>query len=146
MAEEPERCLSEARRVLRDGGVLSCSGWQYSQWDELLRLVTKVRPDKNLPTMRKGWESANAMRASLEHLGFRNVEAFEVPTTMQFDKIQPFMEFMVRKLPFMQPVTENMSEKEIQTLLDIMVDAGKEMCPREPGELLGTALIAVGQK
>lgn len=57
MAADPGKCLAEAMRALKPGGVLACSSWQHSQWEELLSLITKVRPEKCLPKMREGWDS-----------------------------------------------------------------------------------------
>lgn len=146
MAPEPQKCLSESWRVLKEGGVLTCSGWQHSQWDDLLRLVSMVRPDKVLPAMRRGWESAAAMKGELETAGFLDVEAFEVPTQRDYEKAQPFVEFMVRKLPFMKPIIKDMTEDEVERLIALMVQEIRNFCPVEPGWLEGTTLVAVGRK
>lgn len=55
------------------------------------------------------------------------------------------MDFIMRKLPFMQALVEDMSEEEKDHLVELMMRLGREMTS-EPGELTGTALVAVGRK
>lgn len=145
-APDPSRCLAEARRVLLPSGIIACSSWAHPQWDDILRLISTVRPDKRLPEMPADWATVATMQQVLEGAGFHDVAVFEVPTTMEFERIEPFMEFMARKLPFMQGLIGDMNEEEMERLARAMVDAGREMCPTEPGRLLGMALVAVGRK
>jgi len=41
---------------------------------------------------------------------------------------------------------KDLSEEDLQKLKDLMKSEGKKMCSTEPGELTGTALVAVGRK
>ena len=60
MTPDPQKCLSESRRVLKDGGVLTCSSWEGSQWIDLMATVTKIRPDKKSPELPKDWRTVDA--------------------------------------------------------------------------------------
>lgn len=54
MTSDPQKCLSESKRVLKDDGVLVCSSWKGSQWIEMMNLLKQVRPDKIMPEVPAG--------------------------------------------------------------------------------------------
>ena len=146
MTADPQKCLTESKRVLTDGGVLTCSSWKGSQWLDIMNLLKQVRPDKIVPEIPPGWKEVEPLRAELEKAGFREVESFEVETKMEFERMEPFVDFMLTKMPHMQMLTKDMSEEEMARVKQLMVDEGMKMSPSEPGILTGTALIAVGRK
>lgn len=146
MTPDPQKCLSESKRVLKDGGVLACSSWQGSQWLDLMRLLPRVRPDKRLPDLPKEWEDIDLMKRELEKAGFRDVEGYPVETKMTFDKLEPLVDFLITKMPHMVMLTKDFSEGERASLKDLLLEEGRKMCPNEPGSFVGTALVAVGRK
>lgn len=146
MTPEPQKCLSESRRVLVDGGVLSCSSWEGSQWLDLMNLLPRIRPDKAMPELPKEWMNVDAMKGELEKGGFRDVESFRVNTTMKFERMEELVDFMLTKMPHMIHLTKDFSTDDFQKLKDLSVQEGNKMCSSEPGELSGVALIAVGRK
>ena len=146
MTPDPQKCLSESKRVLKEGGVLTCSSWQGSQWMDLMNLLPQVRPDKTMPEMPKAWMNGDLMKAELEKAGFIDVESHQVPTAMRFDTLASLVDFMLTKMPHMVMLTRDFSEEDITKLKDIMVAEGKKMNADEPGTLKGTALVAVGRK
>lgn len=146
MTSDPAKCLSESKRVLKDGGVLTCSSWKGSQWLDMMNILPQVRPDKTMPEIPAGWKEADALKAELEKAGFREVEAFEVPTKMEFERMEPFVDFMLNKMPHMQMLAKDMTQEEVAKVKARMLEKGREMCSSEPGELKGTALVAVGRK
>jgi ubiquinone/menaquinone biosynthesis C-methylase UbiE len=99
MTPDPQKCLAESKRVLKDGGVLACSSWHDSEWLQLMNLLPKVRPDKKMPEIPENWKNAGPMKAELEKAGFRDVEAHEVHVEMTVDKMEPFVDFVLEKMP-----------------------------------------------
>lgn len=146
MTPDPQKCLSESRRVLKDGGVLSCSSWEGSQWIDLMNLLPKIRPDKQTPELPKEWSSAEAVKGELEKAGFADVQAWRVPTTMHFEKLEAQIDFMMTKMPHMVKIMEDFSENDRADLKSLWMEKGREMCSTEPGEFKGTALVAAGRK
>ena len=146
MTPDPQKCLSESKRVLKDGGVLTCSSWQGSQWIDLMNLLLKIRPDVKMPKIPEDWVSADGIKGVLEKAGFRDVESQQVPTTLSHDKWEPFAEFITTKMPHMVMLMKDMSDEEKAKFQELVVEEGKRMCPDEPFTLSGTALVAVGRK
>jgi len=99
MTKDPQKCLSESRRALEDGGVLTCSSWKGSEWLDLTNLLKVVRPDKVMPELPAGWREADAMKAELEKAGFRDVACEEVTTKLSFDSMDELVDFMLTKMP-----------------------------------------------
>ena len=145
MTPDPQKCLSESRRVLKDGGVLACSSWQTSDWMDMMNLVPKVRPDKVMPEIPKEWSDIDLIRKELEKAGFSDVESHQVAVTMKFNKLQELVDLCM-KLPHMVNLVKDMSGDETSQLKALMFELGKKSEPREPGELHGTALVAVGRR
>lgn len=146
MTPDPQKCLSESNRVLKDGGVLSCSSWQWSQWMDLMNLVPKIRPDKQMPEIPKEWMSADAVKGELEKAGFKDVESEQVHTTMRFEKMEELADFIINKLPHMKMLTKDFSDDDHAKLKALWIEEGKKMCPSEPGELKGITIVATGRK
>ncbi|KAK4545679.1 hypothetical protein LTR36_002633 [Oleoguttula mirabilis] len=146
MTPDPRKCLSESRRVLKEGGVLSLSSWEGSQWMELLKLVAKVWPDKQLPTLPEEWSSTTAVEGELKKAGFRDVESYRVPVEMSFESQESIVEFLVTKLPHVVAMSKDKSEEDVARLKRVMVDEAKKMCPAAPGKLDGVAIVGIGRK
>lgn len=146
MTPDPQKCLTESKRVLKDGGVLTCSSWKGSQWMDLMNLLVEVRPDKTMPSVPADWSEADKLKGELVKAGFQDVEAFEVDTQMEFERVEPFVDFMLDKMPHMVALTKDMSEEEVARTRTRVVEECRKMCPTEPGVLSGTALVAVGRK
>jgi ubiquinone/menaquinone biosynthesis C-methylase UbiE len=146
MTPDPQKCLTESRRVLKDGGVLACSSWHDSQWLQLMNLLPKVRPDKEMPTIPKAWKDAAPMKAELEKAGFRDVEAHEVHVEMTVDKMEAFVDFMLHKMPHMVMLTKDFTSDEEEQLRKLVLQEGRKLCPEDPGILTGVSLVAVGTK
>ena len=145
MTADPQKCLSESRRVLKDGGVLACSSWQESDWMTMMQLVPQVRPDKKNYEMPKEWMDKDSMKAELEKAGFRDVESYQVTTTMKYEKLESLVE-VFSKVPHVQALTVDFSDEEKSKLKTLMMEEGRKRCSTEPGELSGVSLLAVGVK
>ncbi|KAK3059177.1 hypothetical protein LTR09_000743 [Extremus antarcticus] len=146
MTSDPQKALTESRRVLKDGGVLSLSSWQGSQWSDLMFLLPKVRPDKKMPHMLPEWTNADKLKGELEKAGFRDVQVQQVKTTMTYEKRSSLIELISTKMPHLVPIIKEMSDEEVQRYKDMMDEDMKKMCPDEPGSLEGVALVATGRK
>lgn len=98
MTSDPQKCLSESKRVLAKDGVLGCSSWKGSQWLEVMRLVEEIRPEKKLMEIPKPWMSAEGVKGELEKAGFREADGFEVEVEMTLEEYQPFLDLMTSKV------------------------------------------------
>ncbi|EME49527.1 hypothetical protein DOTSEDRAFT_68335 [Dothistroma septosporum NZE10] len=146
MTPDPQKCLTESRRVLESGGVLGCSSWAGSQWMDLMKLASTIRSDKVVPELPKEWSSATAMKVEVEKAGFKDVTAEEVEVEMSFDRYEPLIDLLTTKMPHMINLLKEFSADEMQRLRGLMLARMKETVRSEPGVLHGTALIAVGKK
>lgn len=146
MTPDPQKCLTEALRVLKHGGVLGCSSWKGNDWMEIMRLVSVIRPEKTLPELPEAWTSAPAMKGELEKAGFREVTSEDVEVEMTFDRYEAFVDMMTTTMPVMVNLLKDFTEEEVERLRGLMLAKTKEMAPSEPGVLHGTALVAVGRK
>lgn len=108
--------------------------------------MKRVRPDKDMPEIPASWQEVEPLKEELEKAGFEQVESYEVETTMQFERLESLMDFLLQKLPHMQMLTKDMSEDDMGKLKELMVLEGRDMSSSEPGTLTGTALVAVGRK
>lgn len=113
---------------------------------DLMNILPRIRPDKTMPSVPKEWQSWEAMKGELEKAGFKDVEALQVETTMSFEKYDPYIDFMVDKMPHMVHLIADFSAEEKAKLKQEMKEEMKKMSPQEPGTLKGVALVAVGRK
>ena len=146
MTPDPQKCLSESRRVLKDDGVLVCSSWEGSEWIDLMALILQVKPGMRIPELPQAWRSAQGIEGELRNAGFKDIESHQVQTTMKYEKLAPMVDFLATKMPHMVAMTEGFSSEEIAKLKALMFEEGKKMCPEEPGMLKGTALVSQSDK
>lgn len=146
MTPDPQKCLTESKRVLKEGGVLACSSWHDSQWLQLMNKLPQVRPDKEMPKIPDAWANAAPMKAELEKAGFRDVEAYEVDVEMTVDKLGTFVDFMLDKMPHMVALMKDFTDEEKEQLRNLIFQEGRKLCPEDPGVLTGVSLVAVGKK
>lgn len=143
---DPRECLRESRRVLCDGGAVACSSWESTQWMELMKLVSRVREGKVLPTLPERWSDAALLKGELEAVGFRDVKCERVEAEMRFATHEGLVEVLVEKLPHMVALTQDMSREEVGELKELMVREARNLDPNAPGLLRGVALVASGRK
>lgn len=144
MTPDPQKCLSESKRVLQPNGVLSCSSWKDSQWMGTMRLVEKVRPGIQTPSIPLEWASVPALQAELEKAGFREVKAEEVEVTMTFDTYDALTDVLLLKMPAVANLIKDFSGDERARLRELVLEDLQRMSPTEPGSLQGVALVVVG--
>lgn len=145
MTPDPPKCLREARRVLEEGGVLVHSSWQGSQWIDLAQLYTRIVPGVAPMRIAAGFDGVEGMEAGMKEAGFRDVEAFEVPTYIDYESLEQFLE-VIRGIPAMREVLKGFSEEQMESYRMLMYEEGKKICADEPGRMTGVALVAVGRK
>lgn len=146
MTPDPQKCLTESLRVLKDGGVLSCSSWQGSQWMDIMMLLPKIRPDKKNPSIPPEWTDVDKMKGELEKAGFKEVESTQVSTSMSFDRREDMIELFLTKMPPLLASLKDFTADEMASLRALMDEELKKMCADEPGKLQGVALVATGRK
>lgn len=146
MTSSPQKCLAESFRVLKTGGVLTCSSWEDSQWMQLMKLVYEVRPDAPVMKIPEEWQSTRGLETELEQAGFSAVETVQVEVEMHFDSYDALLDLLTMKLPHMVKTLSTWSQHEVAKLRNIMEGRLREFCPTAPGKMTGVALVAVGRK
>lgn len=146
MTTDPAKCLTESLRVLAPGGVLGCTAWEGSQWLDLMKTLSEVRPDMELPRLPANWSDAELLRKELDIAGFKDATCERVLTTMQFERHETLVDFLLTKMPHVIALTKQMSAEEVERYKEAAVRKCKEFCPNAPGELQGWSLMALGRK
>lgn len=146
MTPDPQKCLTESLRVLQPGGVLACTAWESSQWLEIMKTLSEVRPDLELPELPKNWSDAGLLKGEVERAGFREAHAERVAVTMEVDRRETVVDWLIEKMPHAVALTKHMSAEEVQKWKDIAAEKCKLFCPDEPGTLSGWSLMASGRK
>ena len=146
MTSDPLKCLTETRRVLKDGGVAAISSWDDNQWMQLMGMITVVRPDKQLPEIPKEWRSTSGLEGEMKKAGFKDVEGHMVSVEMAVQSYESFVDFLFKAMPHMIALREDMSEAEMAKLHEVTIARMKEMCPSVPGKLTGEVVVGFGRK
>ncbi|KAB8416351.1 hypothetical protein FH972_024872 [Carpinus fangiana] len=146
MLPDPQKALSETKRVLKEGGVIGLSSWKTSQWIDLMYGVSKESDDAMKATLTTSWSSTEGVVNQLEVAGFRDIQAVEVDTSMPYDSHEEFCNFLLTQLPHMKKITSTWPEEKLRRAEQDTVARMKMMSPKAPGNLSGTAVVAVGRK
>lgn len=146
MTPDPQKCLTESLRVLKEGGVLACTAWEDSDWLQVMLTLKEVRPDFTMPELPKAWSNVGLLKKELEGAGFKDVRSERVAVTMRFEEHEGLIDFMADTMPMMTAFTKQMSEEEVKRFKEVAAAKMREFCPEAPGQLHGWALLATGQK
>ena len=149
MLPQPRLALKEALRVLtaeNGGGVLALTSFRSNEWTDMLQLVKVVRPDLTVPAVPQTWASVEGVCGELEATGFREVKGHTMPTFMQLEDPVATVNLMVKGLPHMSKVREEMKPEEIDQACDLMVQHLRSNHPQLPSRMVGTAIVAIGRK
>lgn len=112
---------------------------------DLMALIPKIRSDKKMPEMPKEWMDVELMKGELEKAGFREVESHKVDVTMKMENLEALCD-MLLKMPHIAMMTSDFSEADHAKFKTMMFEEGRKMAPRDPVELKGVSLVAVGRK
>lgn len=145
-AKDPQKALSESKRVLRPDGVLAASSWAETDWLKILKVISKLDPSHKPPAIGEEWGTASGVRAQLETAGFRDVEVREVQVDIPFKSHASFVEVMLTRVTQMVVASRGLPEGAQDKLRSLMIDEIKSICPTEPGVLKGVSLVAFGRK
>jgi ubiquinone/menaquinone biosynthesis C-methylase UbiE len=147
MTQDPQKALSESKRVLKDGGVLGCSAWQGSQWLDLMNVLGKVRPDMKLPVLPPEWSDADKMRGELDRAGFKDTVTKKADAYMKYESRDSIVDFICKTMPHMVALMKDMSDEEKSKVKSSMSEELEKICgSEEPGIMHGVALVAAGRK
>jgi ubiquinone/menaquinone biosynthesis C-methylase UbiE len=147
MTSDPQKCLSESRRVLKSDGVLTASSWDGNmEWLQLMRLASVIRPDKEFPSFPEEWTSTSGVRAELEKAGFRDVDVVEVATHWPFESYEAMADNVMTKTPQMLALLKDFTDKEREELAALVIKECRKMTSSEPYALKGVSIVAFGRK
>ena len=146
MTPDPQKCLTESLRVLKEGGVLAVTAWEASDWLEVMMTLKEIRPDFTMPELPKNWSDVDLLGRELEGAGFKEVKSERVRVTMGFERHEVLVDFMMDSMPMVTAFTKQMSGEEVEGYKRAAIKKMKGFCPETPGTLHGWALLAVGKK
>lgn len=149
MVPEARTAMKEIHRVLTNqngGGVFSVSSWMGSEWQDLMSIPSKVRPDKMMGKMPETWRTIEGVRGELEATGFRDIEVHTLETYMPFEDYDQLVGGMITEFPIMVRMMSDMTEQEVQKTRELMVEYIKSKHPQTPSRLKGTAIVGMGRK
>ncbi|KAF2724466.1 S-adenosyl-L-methionine-dependent methyltransferase [Polychaeton citri CBS 116435] len=146
MTPDPQKCLFESRRILKDGGVLSLSSWQDNEWLPVMFAFRKIRPDVPMQIVPDEWRTVEGVSGELKKAGFKDVIAEEVQVSMSFESHDGFVKMICDCMPHLINLFKGMSDAEIDATKDAMLEELKSACPNEPGTLKGISVVGSGRK
>ena len=146
LMSDTKSALSEARRVLKPGGVFGMTSVASASWtQEVLGQVGILFPARKLPAVDSRWTQSNDYKTTLETAGFRHVEVSETEIWIPFTDRQAIVDGLW-SMPFVQEVMDGMIDDENEQAKQAMLEVIENRYPELPGKLPGTALIGVGVK
>ncbi|PGH09229.1 hypothetical protein AJ80_07706 [Polytolypa hystricis UAMH7299] len=144
------KALAEAHRILGAEGVISLTSWKRNDWVDVLQVVKDISSDLgDIPTpasLSPTWCTADGARKHLVDAGFRDVVVKPVAVHWAFEGHEQVVGDILGAMPFMEKVMMPMTEDEKVRARELMVEWVRERHPEAPGELEGTAFVAVGRK
>lgn len=145
LTTNPQKCLTECRRVLEPNGVLAASAWEGNDWLEMMKVIAAVKPELRNAVSAK-WITPQAMQTDLDQASFRDVQVQSVPITVFFDTYDKFVDTLLTFQPRMVSLLREFTQDQRITLRKLLLAEMKAYCPEEPGNLRGTVLVATGRK
>lgn len=113
---------------------------------DLMALASQVRSDEEAPHIPNVWKSAELLKAELQEAGFQDVVTHRVLTALRFQTLEDVIEKFLCRLPYVKAMLQDFSEVKMARLRCLWLQKGRTMAPHDPGQLTGTAIIAVGRK
>ncbi|KAK2593447.1 hypothetical protein QQS21_008864 [Conoideocrella luteorostrata] len=145
-AENPQKSLAEAKRVLQDGGVLVASSWEETDWLRIVRVIKQIDPAREPPAIPEEWSKAPSLKLQLEAGGYRDVEVHKVPVDIPFASYTSFVDVMMTKVTQVAAASQDLSDEKKELMRNLMINEMRSICPLEPGILKASSLVAVGSK
>lgn len=118
---DARRALHECHRVLKPGGVVAFSSWPTSDWQSLMSLTTKIRPGSQAYRVPAEWRTVESVQELAEDAGFRDVRCGVTEAMIGYDDPLLFCNWVVKKMPGLQPFVVGFSEEEKSRLVEEMV-------------------------
>ncbi|KAI0836428.1 S-adenosyl-L-methionine-dependent methyltransferase [Hypoxylon sp. FL0890] len=146
MTHNPQKCLSEARRVLKSGGVLGVASWKETQWLDAMKPIKKLKPELSPPTGSGQFASPSGLSLELKRAGFSKVELQEIDVELPFESHALFIDMLLTRMPPLVAIMKGFSTQQKEDLRYLMTNEIQKLCPQEPGFLKGIALVAISTR
>ena len=143
---QPEKALAECYRVLKSDGVLVLSCWPSSDWQSLMQLSSKVRPDQPNYDIPKAWRNEESVKALVGESGFKDLHTHTVEIHAAYEDAKSVCGWIIGNMPGLQAVIGDFSVQDKQELDRTMVEWLVEKSGTSTGVLTGQCLICVGRK
>jgi hypothetical protein len=101
---KPQEALSDCLRVLsreHGGGVLAASCWSHSDWQDLMKLLVQVCPDKPAYEVPQEWQTVDGVRHELEKAGFREVTVDQTKVYVDYDDPVQVYHWLITSIPYL---------------------------------------------
>ena len=143
---DPPKALAECRRILARGGILTLSCWPTSDWQDLMRLVPRIRPDKAAYDVPSSWRNAEGVSKIVEQAGFGNAIVDTSEARASYDDPRRFCAWIVDFMPGLQKSLADFSDAERDDLKAAMVDWLEAKNGPGPGVVTGQCLVCTVRK
>lgn len=134
----------ESYRILTKGGVFVSSYMVKAQWMELLRPISIVRPEKKIPDGYEAFDNPGVVKGIFEAAGFEDYEQVEILVWCKFEDAAEFVDFNLASMPFLNPITADLTTEEKRKWRELMVEYVEREFPDKV--LKGKAIVGVGRK
>lgn len=146
---KPQKALTECLRVLNSehgGGVLAATCWPHSDWQDLMKLLVQVCPDKPAYEVPREWQTVDSVRNELEEAGFREVTVNQTEVYVGYDDPAQVYHWLIRGIPYLIRHTADLGPVQLEDLKRIMIRHLNRLYGSDGGRMVGTVIVTSGKK
>ena len=145
----PQEALKECLRVLsreHGGGVLAASCWPHSDWQDMMKLLVHVCPDKPAYEVPQEWQTANSVRHELEMAGFREVAVEKTKMYVDYEDPVQIYHQLITSIPYLIRHTAGLGPAQLDELKNVMTRHIIQLYGAGGVRMVGTTIVATGRK
>lgn len=139
---------SEAYRILAPSGVFASTYMTKAPWTDILRPLSVVRPEKQIPSGPEAFGNPGVVQGIIEKAGFKDYEEKEIDVWCEFEEgaggAEELVDFVIGSMPFLDPITGDLTVGERREWRALCVE--KVRRDHRDGVLRGKAIVATGRK
>ena len=128
------------------GGVLATSCWPHSDWQDLMKLLVRVVPDKPAYEVPREWQTVDGVRRELEEAGFREVKVDQTTVYVDYDNPAEVYHWLTTSIPYLIRHTADLGLVHLEDLKHAMFRHLTRLYGSGGGRMVGTTIVASGRK
>lgn len=143
---EPQKALAECHKHLTPGGTLTASCWPHSEWQDLMKLLGKVCPDKPPYSVPEAWSTIESVRGELEEASFTDIYADQKEIAVEYQDPRQVCDWFMTNIPYFVRNTADLGAEKKQEVHDAMLHELTEKNGQGSGRMVGACIVATGKK